>query len=179
MTRLVLATAVILAALSVPGRVEAVSFVVRGDERIGTFAVKADGTLGGAIRAFGQPSHLRRQGESCVVTWVRHGLTIFFYNLGGRNPCALRFGHFSKAILGGERWRTGKGLRVGMPARVIPRYYPRATFHRGLRFNWPSGWWLAMRRSPFGNGDEYPGLLAETRRGLVLSFQVRYPAGGD
>lgn len=108
-----------------------------------------------------------------------YGLTIFFYNLGGQDPCKPKYGHFSNAIMAGERWRTGKGLGVGMPARLIKRYYPRATFHRGLRYYWPSGWWLITRRSPFGSGGEYPGLLAETRNGIVVTFRVRYPAGGD
>jgi hypothetical protein len=154
------------------------SFVVTGDTRIGSFAVKADGSLGGAIRAFGHP-RLRRTGEACAATWRSYGLTMSFYNLGGANPCAPRFGRFSRAVMHGTRWRTDKGLRIGMSRRVIRRHYPRATFHRGLRFYWPSGWWLVTRRELFGGGGTYPGLLAETARGLVISFQVRYPAGGD
>jgi hypothetical protein len=39
------------------------SFVIRGDTRIGTFAVQSDGSLAGAIRAFGTP-RLRRTGEA-------------------------------------------------------------------------------------------------------------------
>lgn len=171
--------AIVLVAAAVPAQASAASFVIRGDEKIGTFAVKADGSLRGAITAFGQPGRLRRQGESCVATWGSYGLTIFFYNLGGADPCKPRDGRFSKAIMAGERWRTGKGLRIGKPARLIPRYYPRATFHRGLRHNWPSGWWLVTRKTPFGLGGQYPGLLAETRRGVVFTFQVRYPAGGE
>jgi hypothetical protein len=79
----------------------------------------------------------------------------------------------------GTRWRTDKGLRIGTSSRLIPRYYLRATFHRGLRFYWPSGWWLVTRPELFGGGGTYPGLLAGTARGIVTSFQVRYPAGGD
>jgi hypothetical protein len=167
------------AALAAAAAVSAApSFVVSGDVRIGTFAVKADGSLGGAIRAFGQPK-LRRTGEACRATWAPFGLTMSFYNLGGANPCAPRFGRFSKAIMHGTRWRTDKRLRIGMSSRLIRRYYPRATFHRGLRFYWPSGWWLVTRRELFGGSGTYPGLLAETARGTVASFQLRYPAGGD
>jgi hypothetical protein len=154
------------------------SFVIQGDTKIGGFAVKANGSLAGAIRAFGQP-RLRRTGEACAATWSSYGLSMSFYNLGGANPCTPRFGRFSKAIVHGTRWRTDKGLRTGMSSHLIRRYYPRATFHRGLRFYWPSGWWLVPRPELFGGGGTYPGLLAETARGIVISFQVRYPAGGD
>jgi hypothetical protein len=173
------ASIAIISALVGCGAANAVpSFVVQGDTKIGSFAVKADGSLGGAIRAFGQP-RLRRTGEACRATWKPHGLTMSFYNLGGANPCTPRFGRFSKAIMHGTRWRTDKGLQIGMPSRLIRRYYPRATFRRGLRFYWPSGWWLVPRPELFGDGGTYPGLLAETARGSVSSFQVRYPAGGD
>jgi hypothetical protein len=167
------------ATLAVAGAASAApSFVVVADTRIGSFAVKTDGSLAGAIRAFGQPK-LRRTGEACSATWAEYGLTMSFYNLGGANPCMPRFGRFSKAIVHGTRWRTDKGLRIGMPSTAIRRYYPRATFRRGLRFYWPSGWWLVAHRELFGGGGFYPGLLAETARGKVVSFQVRYPAGGD
>lgn len=154
------------------------SFVIQNDTRIGSFAVKTDGSLAGAIRAFGRP-RVRRGGEACTATWTQHGLTMSFYNLGGGNPCTPRFGRFSKAVVHGTRWRTDTGLRIGMASTSIRRYYPRATFKRGLRFYWPSGWWLVTRRELFGGGGTYPGLLAETRGGKVISFRVRYPAGGD
>jgi hypothetical protein len=31
-------------------------FAVRGDAKLGAYAVRADGSLGGAIRAFGRPT---------------------------------------------------------------------------------------------------------------------------
>jgi hypothetical protein len=167
------------ATLAVAGAASAApSFVVAADTRIGAFAVKADGSLAGAIRAYGQP-RLRRTAEACTATWAPYGLTMSFYNLGGANPCTPRFGRFSRALMYGTRWRTDKGLRIGMSSKTIRKYYPRATFHRGLRFYWPSSWWLVTRPELFGGGGTYPGLLAATARGVVSSFQVRYPAGGD
>ena len=171
-------TAILITLVGASTADAAVSFVIQSDGKIGSFAVKADGSLAGAIRAFGQPK-VRRTGEACRATWAPHGLTMSFYNLGGANPCTPRFGRFSKAVMHGTRWRTDKGLRIGMSSRLIRRYYPRATFHRGLRFYWPSGWWLVTRRELFGGGGTHPGLLAATARGSVVSFQVRYPAGGD
>lgn len=178
LSRALIASALLLV-LSEPGEATARSFVLQGDEKIGTFAVKKDGSFRGAIRAFGTPSGSYGPGDTCTAIWRPYGLTIFLYNLGGRDACLPRYGHFSKAIMAESIWRTAVGLRVGMPTRAIRRYYPNATFHRGIRFAWPSAWWLVTRTSHFGDGRQYPGLLAETRHGRVFAFQVRYPAGGD
>jgi hypothetical protein len=62
---------------------------------------------------------------------------------------------------------------------TLRRLYPAAQFYPGMRGARPAGWWLVTRASPFGVGGSYPGLLATTRSGVVNSFQVRYPAGGD
>jgi hypothetical protein len=172
--------AALLFAFVEPMRASAASFVVRGDTRIGTFAVKTDATFGGAIEAFGEPNSIRRQRMSCTAGWRNYGLTIYFYNLGGQNPCAPESGYFGKAVMRGSRWRTASGLRIGMPVGSILRYHPRATWHYGERGFWPSGWWLVTRMSLYGPGSSsYPGLLAETRNRLVFGFHVRYQAGGD
>jgi hypothetical protein len=133
----------------------------------------------GATRAFGTPSGSYGRGETCTAIWRQYGLTIFFYNLGGKDACVPRYGYFSKAIMAKGIWRTASGLRVGMRTRAIRRYFPNATFRRGVRYGWPSGWWLVTRTSHYGNGGDYPGLLADTRSGRVFAFQVRHPAGGD
>jgi hypothetical protein len=146
--------------------------------KVGAFAVKADGSLAGAMRAFGTP-RLKRTGEGCSAVWPQYGLAMNFYNLGGQNPCTPKYGRFSRAIAHGIRWRTNNGLQIGMPSTNIRRYYPRATFHKGVRFYWPSGWWLITRPQIVGGPGFYPGLLAETARGKMISFQVRCPAGGD
>jgi hypothetical protein len=126
-----LLVAAMLVASVLPARTfGAVSFVVRGDTRIGSFAVKADGKLSGAIRAFGEPTRLRRRIESCTATWPTYGLTIYVYNLGGHDPCSPQYGYFSRAVMHGDRWRTS-----------------------GERHFWPSGWWLVTRGSAFGAGD--------------------------
>jgi hypothetical protein len=155
------------------------SFVIHSDTRIGTYAVQADGSLAGVIRAFGEPARLRRTVEGCSGVWPTYGLTVDVYNLGGKDPCTPRYGRFDKAVMHGSLWRTAVGLRIGMSNAAVRRYYPRATFHRGMRHYWPSGWWLVRRVAIAGGPFAYPGLLAETRGGKVVAFQVRYPAGGD
>jgi hypothetical protein len=155
-------------------------FAIRGDTRIGAFRVKADGTLGGAIASFSEPSSLKRTGNvSCTAVWSQHGLTIQFYNLGGQDPCSPEGGLFGRATMRGDHWMTTKRLRIGDPVATLRRLYPSARHHPGIRGVRPAGYWLVTRYSPIGTGGNYPGLLAEVVRGRVRSFQVSYAAGGD
>jgi hypothetical protein len=157
------------------------TFAIRGDVEIGAFAVKANGTLAGAIDAFGQPTTLSRlyRGQTCLATWTKHGLRIDFYNLGGHDACQPRHGRFARAIARGPHWQTTRRLKIGDSVRRLVRLYPTARLQRGERGFWPSGFWLVRRYSIYGEGSYYPGLLAETRAGTVVAFHVRYPAGGD
>lgn len=175
--RLALAFALVGAAVAALPAPAAADTVVRSDERIGSFRVKADGTLGGARIAFGVPSRSVRTSEAtCSVTWARLGLRIGFYNLGGLPPCGRATGHFSNASVTGAQWRTGKGLRIGDRVARLRTLYPGARY--GADGNGGEGWWLVARRNATGPGT-YPGLLARTRAGRVTAFVVRYPAGGD
>jgi hypothetical protein len=167
------------AALALTGSAGSAVFTIHGDWRMGSFRVKGDGTLGGAIDAFGKPGSRDRNGGACTVRWARHGLKIVFYNLGGSNPCRPATGFFSNARARGQHWETDKGLRIGDRQRRLRNLYPNAKFHRALPNFYPSGWWLVPRRSQFGTGGLYPGLLAHMRDRRVVSFHVRYPAGGD
>jgi hypothetical protein len=148
------------------------SIVVRGDVQIGRFLVHRDGTLDGAIRAFGRPTSLRRgRYEDCTARWRPIGLRIGFYNLGGRNPCLRQYGYFSSATMVGRHWVTAKGLRLGDPARKLHVLYSPRRF--------TGSWaWLLSRYYP-AYDSSYPGLAAKIHRGWVTAFRVRYPAGGD
>jgi hypothetical protein len=168
---LVAATSAIVAVAA--GAARAPTVVVRGDVQIGRFLVQRDGSLGGAVRAFGRPSILRRtRNATCTARWRAIGLRIVFYNLGGFDPCSRRHGRFSVATMVGRRWTTGKRLRIGEPARRLRALY-------GKRRRSGSWIWLLTRRSPVGAGETYPGLAAKVHRGRVTAFRVRYPAGGD
>jgi hypothetical protein len=169
-----------VAVLSVP-TATAHTFAIQGDIKIGAYAVKADGSLAGVIRAFGRPETLRRSfsGKACRGVWPQHGLTVFFYNLGGTDACRRDGGRFSRAIARGDHWMTTKRLRIGDSVRRVRALYPRARFERGEPGFWPSGWWLLRRYSIYGEGRYYPGLLAEVRAGKIAAFHVSYAAGGD
>jgi hypothetical protein len=177
--RLVTAIAAAAVALTAATSASAHVFTIHGDWKIGSFAVKRDGTLRGAVDAFGQPGSRTRHGEACTVRWPQHGLRIGFYNLGGRNPCLGRFGFFSNARAKGPHWRTNRGLEIGDLQSRLRDLYPNALFHSGEESVFPPSWWLVVRRSPFGTGGQYPGLLAVTQDRRITQFQVRFPAGGD
>ena len=181
MRKLVIGIAVSAALLLAAAPAAAHTFTIRGDWKIGPFLVKRDGTLRGAIEAFGMPGERDRRygGAACTVRWPRHGLRIDFYNLGGRDACRPAFGFFSHAYARGPHWQTDRGLDIGDSRRRLRNLYPEAAYHAGLPGYWPAGWWLVRRTWPFGAGGAYPGLLAVVSDRHVQAFHVRYPAGGD
>jgi hypothetical protein len=104
--------------------------VIQGDERIGRFAVKRDGSLGGLVDAFGRPSSLRRTGQAgCIARWRQLRMEVRLYNLGGRDPCSREGGRFGRAFLTGPQFRTSKALRMRDPIARLRALYPRATRH--------------------------------------------------
>ncbi len=153
------------------------AFTIRGDTKIGQFLVKRDGTLGGAIDAFGRPGDRDRNGFACTVRWPRHGLKIGFYNLGGENPCRRSTGYFGSARARGNDWTTARGLEVGDRQRRLRNLYPNAKYHSAEDGFRPAGWWLVARRTQFAG--RYPGLLAKMDGKRVKAFHVRYQAGGE
>jgi hypothetical protein len=93
------------------------SFVIQGDNKIGYFAVKRDGTLFGAQQAFGDPTSIvRGRYQNCRVGWRSASLSIQFYNLGGEDACEPQYGYLSQAIMAGRQWRTSKGCVLGTRA---------------------------------------------------------------
>jgi hypothetical protein len=178
MSRLRIAAPVLVAAFFGIAAAAQSSFVIQGDYKIGGYAVKADGSLGGAVDEFGAPTTRRRaRGIGCDLTWRSLGLRIEFYNLGGRDACSREGGRFGGATITSRQWRTSKGLRVGDSVARIRRLYPRATFHQGGFY--PGSWWLVTRYTRIGTNRYYPGLRAVVRSGRVSALVIEYAAGGD
>lgn len=178
-TRLAVLASLVAAAGSLASLAAAHTFTIVTDERLGPFRAKTDGTLAGAIEAFGRPKLKHTSDVTCTATWPRHALTVSFYNLGGDDPRTPRFGFFGRAIMRGDHWRTSKGLRLRDPVSRLRRLYPSARFNPGTLVFWPEGWWLVRRANRFGLPGSYPGLLAEARAGRVVAFHVRYQRGGE
>jgi hypothetical protein len=177
-TMLYAAAAALCALVASGASAQPASYVIQADNKIAGFAVKRDGTLGGAVDEFGTPTRYRRDRtgwNGCILNWSGLGLQIFFYNLGGRNPCSPSYGYFRDAILTGRQWRTASGLRIGHPARLILRYHPRAKRDPRAR-NW---WWLVTRTTPYGDGGSYAALTAKVQRGRVSAFAVYHQSGGE
>ena len=176
------AGAVAASTLLAPGSALAGSthvFAVRGDVKIGSFAVRADGSLGGAVGAFGVPTSRRHTygPGTCTAVWARHGPRLL--QPRRRRRVQPRRRPLSRAFLRGPHWMTTKRLRVGDSVTKLRTLYPTARLRSGERYYWPAGYWLVARTSVTGEGGTYPGLLAEVSGGRVTGFQVRFPAGGD
>ena len=148
--------------------------MIRADTNIGGYAVRADGTLAGALRQFGRPTSIRRgrayDATSCYVAWRPLGLRMTFSKRGRGNPCDPRSGEFAHALMTGARWRTAKGLRIGDPRRRLRTLYGQ----RRLAGAWS---WLVVRYNPIAT--VHYGLEARSSRGRVVAFRVTYVAGPD
>jgi hypothetical protein len=148
----------------------ATSRVIRSDEWIGSFTVKKNGKLGGAVSAFGAPSSTKRGDGTCIVRWARLGVTITFYNLGGQDACGRSTGFFQSATISGAGWRTSQGLAIDDSQARVRQLFPKAERHG-------SRWWLVSRFTQATG--RYPGLSAGVRGGKVADFKVIYGAGGE
>ena len=158
-------------AAEVPAQV--VEVRTAGPERIGAWPVKADPTLGAALRALGAPTSRRRVGDGvgCHVRWQGRGVFAIFANFGGLDACSPRGGRAQKATLTGSSWRTARGLRAGASRAALQRLYPKATPREG-RF------WLVSAYSPIEGGIA-PVLAARMRDGRVSAFEVSIGAAGE
>ena len=172
--------AALLLTVAAPG--EARPSVIQADNVIGSYKVKRDGTLAGAIAVFGNPSSIRRKGQlgsTCNVRWKRIGVRMTFANFGAANPCDPDQGRFVRARTTGKDWRTESGLKIRNTSTRVAQRHPNATF-RGRTS--PNGlWWLVARPDPFLEpaGTLSPRLVAQVKQGRVVRFVVKFQAAGD
>jgi hypothetical protein len=169
------------AALSAPAAAGARPFVIeaRGSETgpgvvraIGDFRPARNPRLGAAIRAYGPTTSRRGGGEICRVRWAGIGVRITFQNFGGVDSCEPSGGRAQKAVVDDDRWRTGKGLRIGNEVARLRRLYPDATqTSRGFR--------LVEGILPFGQPRRYAVLGARVSGGRVRAFTMFVGAAGD
>ena len=116
-------------------------------------------TVGRAIRAFGRPSSRFQKQGGCVVKWKRLGLRIEFWNFGGTPPgqtiCSDDVGLAQSFNVTERKFRTWRGLRVGMRESRLRRLHPAADWFDGP----------GTRRLLGGHGSRPPrtGTAATTR----------------
>lgn len=169
------------AALAGPATAEARPFVIeaRGSETgpgvvraIGDFRPARNPRLGAAIRAYGPTTSRRGGGEICRVRWADIGARITFQNFGGVDSCTPSGGRAQKAVVDDDRWRTGKGLRIGNEITRLRRLYPDAK-------RTPRGFRLVEGILPFGQPRRYAVLGARVSGGRVRAFTMFIGAAGD
>jgi hypothetical protein len=115
-----------------------------------------------------------------VVKWRRLGLRIVFANFGDtRSTCRPGVGRAqSFTIERSAKWRTWKGLRIGMAAASVLQLHPRARWVAGNRF-YRDAYWLRSAISPFGEGARYPTIAATLKGGLVSSYYGWIGSAGE
>jgi hypothetical protein len=171
--------AVLSAAPAAPADARPFVIEARGSETgpgvvraIGDFRPARNPRLGAAIRAYGETTSRRGGGEICRVRWANIGVRITFQNFGGVDSCEPSGGRAQKAVVDDDRWRTGKGLRIGNEISRLRRLYPDAErTSRGFR--------LVEGILPFGQPRRYAVLGARVADGRVRAFTMFVGAAGD
>jgi hypothetical protein len=139
-------------------------------------------TVGQAIRAFGRPSSRFQKQGGCVVKWKRLGLRIEFWNFGGTPPgetiCSDDVGLAQSFNVTGRKFRTWRGLRVGMRESRLLRLHPGADWFGGDRYS-PPAWWLRQQASPYGDGSDYAIVAARMHRDRVSQLDGWIGAAGE
>ena len=105
--------------------------------------------------------------QACDVAWLRHGLTIGFYNLGGGDACDPAAGRFSRAMLRGDHWMTTNRLRIGDSVARLRQLYPDADLRPGYEAS-----------GPRVTGC-YPGIRGSVTAGFTPDCSRRSAAGGS
>jgi hypothetical protein len=171
--------AVLSAAAAVPADARPFVIEARGSETgpgvvraIGDFRPARNPRLAAAIRAYGQTTSRRGGGEICRVRWANIGVRITFQNFGGVDSCEPSGGRAQKAVVDDDRWRTGKGLRIGNEITRLRRLYPDAK-------RTPRGFRLVEGILPFGQPRRYAVLGARVSGGRVSAFTMFIGAAGD
>jgi len=148
------------------------SMVIQGNAQIGSYKLRIDPTLQGAIEVFGTPK-IRRERFGCTARWVGQGISMSFYNLGGQDACKPQYGYFRFATITAKGWRTVKGLGIGDTSYKMHALYRRV--------RWDTQQWAGISfntQAMFVHGA-YSTVQAKIMNGRVVAFRVWYPAGGE
>jgi hypothetical protein len=165
---------VLAVAAVVPATGQARSFTIRVDSRglvsrLGPLHPLRHPFLRDARAAFGTPTSVRASRGECRARWARLRLKALFTSFGGISDFC-RDGRFQTAVVRSPKWRTWRGLRVGMRSSRIPDLHPEARFVRGK--------WVLATQSLFGS-EPAPTVTAHVRGGRVRALSLFIGAAGD
>ncbi len=124
-----------------------------------------------AVKSFDAPTHIRREGRTCLVTWRLSGLKVVFAGVRGACTAAsLRKSSWFGLRLFGRGWRNQKGLRVGQTLKRVRSLYPDARWApRGGPNRQP---WLVLERRVV-NSVRFVALAAQFNpRGRLAAIHV-------
>jgi hypothetical protein len=124
-----------------------------------------------AVKAFGEPTHIRREARTCLVTWRLSGLKVVY--AGVRGACtatSLRRASWFGLRLFGRGWHNVKGLRIGQSLARVRALYPAARWERRGGPNRQP--WLVLQRRVV-NGVRFDALAAQFNpRGRLAAIHV-------
>lgn len=130
-------------------------------------------TLGDAVERFGEVTDVNRPlSEGCEVSWEEHGVTIEFWNLGGRDPCDPEFGFAQYAYITGRGWHTARDLYITSHRNTMKRLY-REQRRTPRRYSLVRGY------RPFGDAGNLDILSVGLTRDRVSSFRMYIGAAGE
>ena len=156
------AVALALLALLVAAAPAAAKSLFIGPAGIGPYGVQRDGSFAGAVKAWGQPAEVRRNGALCVARWPAIGLELRFANTAA-SPCARETAYLVSALATGRAWVSPRGLKIGAARSTIKARHPDVRPPRA-----GSWWMLAVRRSR----TEVSKLETKVEDGRVRAFRV-------
>jgi hypothetical protein len=145
------------------------------DERAGSYRYLESSTrdcctaYSDALKAYGPPTHLRRDRKLCLVTWRDRGVKVAFAGRGCTAGALDRSAWYGLRLFG-RRWHTTTGLRLRQRLAGVRRTYPQSSWQqRGGPRGQP---WLVLQRRVV-NGVRYVALAGQfNRRGRLVVIHV-------
>ena len=145
-------------------------------------------TMARLVRRWGDPTRVRDQGsDGCTAVWTTPRVVVDLANYGGvpdrASVCEGRWGLIQTLRTAGPRWRTARGLRVGMREAAIPRRYPtafpRSWFGLGRVWLLRPYWEECVGDCPGQTHVPVSAVVAIIRGGKVAGFSVSVFAAGE
>ena len=139
-----------------------------------------------AAAAFGTPSLVIGDGDSCPSEWRDLGLYVFFANFGGSDACGPD-GRIASFILAGSPaeqagWEA-EGISIGTPESKLDELFPDAVSSAeplpSPFTGAPTAQVLIEKPVPFGDSGTVPAMSAIVEDGKVAYLRFYVGAAGE